>query len=118
MEKGIKNGHFILPCPYCGKSHAGEIDTARASSSRTGVINVLSTLPCGNKILLFFSSSRQLRGHQAIDETGNVVKYVPDTPIEARPKSSVPNYNDDYKKFAEHRGLQRRLKDAVKNGDG
>jgi hypothetical protein len=114
MEKGTKNGHFIIPCPYCGKQHPGELDVGRISSPRAGVLNVLSNLPCGNKILLFFSSSRQLRGHQVIDEM-NVVNYTADKPVT---KKFAPNYNDDYKKFAEIRGMQRRMKDAVKNGDG
>jgi hypothetical protein len=77
------------------------------ANPRNGVTNVLSTLPCGNTILLFFSASHQLRGHQVIDEI-NSVNYVTSN-------STSTNYNDDYKKFAEQHGLQRRLKETMKN---
>ena len=101
-------GQFFLQCPYCDKVHAGKVAVNRVTSPENGVLNVLSTLPCGNKIVLFFSNNRQLRGHQVIDEI-NVVDYDDDK-LSIIPSRKSDNYNDNYNRMALKTGMQARVK--------
>jgi len=115
MEQPIttrKSGSFRFHCPYCHEIHAGELEN-RVFQPKDGIIRVLSTLPCQNKIILFFSESYQLRGHETIDAT-NAVDY---NKTDNGKEETATNYNDDYKKFMESRGMQSRLKKKMECND-
>jgi hypothetical protein len=97
------NGEFYLQCPYCGKVHAGDLAMNRVTAPLNGILSTLATLPCKNKIVLFFSTNRQYRGFQKIDEI-NVIDFKNDV-------LKIPgNYNDEYNRFAAEHGLQSKFK--------
>lgn len=74
---------------------------------------MFTILPCSMKIVLFFSSSLQLRSHQIIDDCINI-RYADDVENDDEIKT---NYNAQYKKFAEERGMSSRLKRKTMPGE-
>ncbi len=104
----MKEGKFYLLCPYYTDKkgervvHEGILATNQMFYPHNGIMNVLTTLPCKNKIVLHFAKNKTYRGCTQIDEI-NVTDWINDNENEM-------NYNKEWKNFSEEHGELSKLK--------
>lgn len=104
--EGQRAGRRSIDCPYCGERH--DYKMAKPISNGGGIVNVLQSLPCGNRILAFVTESGEIRGYEKVVETNALIFFKDDSPV---------NYNQSYKLFTRTKGLASKVTSTAGPGN-